>query len=473
MFLSIVDDALQKLGKAGHSNGLGDGSGEYSRLKNSSVAHELYQGRASSSGRKPWAAIAGLAMLGLGLLVWGIMDRATPMPIKPLTPVVKEIGIPVTTVIAATTGTVPAPAALASNDPIAELSPARAVVMEVVKPPFAVPPQSLVESITLPSQIVPPWLSQGWKLVEQARSVQAVEAWETGLKQLPDKNSLAVYALAHTSLEQALVQARRLGATAPAIVVRESTGSDIIYRVLLLGNAQVSPLAIKNHLLAGAPYLWVGPAPDFSEKNHTSNIATAIAAKHVGSTSPMVTPVVSVASAKYTAPVVSVAVQEPLAVEFSMDDSASHALDALTRGDMADARRLADVLIGNQPSRWEGHFVLGSVLLASGRAREAEAPLDRALGLNSNSVRVLLQRAIAAQEAGQPRKAVIWLRQARTLAPDNASVLLNLGYSSELSGATGEAVSAYQRYLQVTSDRSGAETQRAYVTERLRVMRKP
>jgi predicted Zn-dependent protease len=112
-------------------------------------------------------------------------------------------------------------------------------------------------------------------------------------------------------------------------------------------------------------------------------------------------------------------------------------------------------------------------LLAGGRTREAEAPLERALELQPNSVRVLLQRAIAAQESGQPVRAVDLLRRAKTIAPDNSAVWLNLGYSAELSNANDEAVAAYQRYLQLTNGRSGADSQRAYVGERLRNLGKP
>ncbi|NMM26789.1 MAG: tetratricopeptide repeat protein [Glaciimonas sp.] len=467
--MSIVDDALQTLGKAGHSTGLSSGSGGFSHTASSSVAHELYQGRRTQPGRKPWPAIGALALLGLGFVTWGVMDRATPNLAKPVTPLVKQVGSPATIVVAAQ-----APATLASSASLPAAIPAPAVVVAVAATPLAAPPATLAGSPVLPTQIAPQWLSQGWRMVEQGRSVQAVDVWESGLMQLPAPNRLVVYALAHRSLPLALVQARRLGATAPALVVRETAGTEVLYRVLLLSDTQVSALAIKNHLLAGAPYLWVAPAPHFEEKARPTNIVSSSTVPLVALASPMVLPVAVPATPKPTvlaAPTISA--REPSAVEFSIDDSATHVLDALTRGDMVDTRRQADLLIANQPGRWEGHFVLGSVLLASGRAREAEAPLDRALELHPNSARVLLQRAIAAQEVGQPAKAVVWLRQARTQAPDNAAVWLNLGYSSELSGGTDEAVSAYQRYLQISSGSSGAETQRAYVSERLRVLRKP
>lgn len=300
--------------------------------------------------------------------------------------------------------------------------------------------------------------------------MQAVQAWESGIEKLGTKNRLVVYGLAQSSLPAALTSARRLAAKTPAVVVRETVGTEQVFRVLLLGDSQVSPMAIKKHLQDKEPYLTVAPAPHFSSTQFVKAGRTEAPLSVGAAPKPKAAALVPVAE-----PVIAPgkSVPEPAEVKFSVDDSATRALDALVRGDKAEAQRLADLLIANQPGRWEGHFVQGSVLLASGRAREAEAPLDNALALNPNSTRVLLQRAIAAQEVGQPGKAVVWLRQAHTLAPDNVAVLLNLGYSSELSGGTNEAIAAYKRYLQLSSGRNGEDTQRAYVSERLRVLAKP
>jgi len=156
----------------------------------------------------------------------------------------------------------------------------------------------------------------------------------------------------------------------------------------------------------------------------------------------------------------------------SVDNRAPLALDALSRGDLREAMQLAEQLIAVQPGRWEGHYAMGSALLASGRVGEAEAALGQALVLQPNSASVLLQAGMAAQEAGQTTKARSLLRRASGLAPDNVAVWLNLGYSADLAGTRDEAEAAYQRYMQLTSARSGTESQRAYVSERLQFLGK-
>jgi tetratricopeptide (TPR) repeat protein len=191
-------------------------------------------------------------------------------------------------------------------------------------------------------------------------------------------------------------------------------------------------------------------------------------------------PVVSAASHITPSSVVQVVVPPPaiaqpavgskVEFELSVDNRAPRALDALSRGALKEAMQLAEPLIAEQPLRWEGHYVLGAALLGLGRVQEAEAALDQALVLQPNSASVLLQAGMAAQESGQAVKARNLLRRASALAPDNAAVWLNLGYSADLAGVREEAAAAYHRYLQIISMRNGLESQRAYVTERLRLL---
>jgi Flp pilus assembly protein TadD len=115
---------------------------------------------------------------------------------------------------------------------------------------------------------------------------------------------------------------------------------------------------------------------------------------------------------------------------------------------------------------------MGSALLASGSVREAEAVLGQALVLQPSSASVLLQAGMAAQETGQSIKALGLLRRASAVAPDNAAVWLNLGYSADLAGVREEAQAAYQRYLKLTNARTGTDSQRAYVSERLQFLGK-
>ena len=559
--MSIVDDALHKLGQADHAAGLETGSSVADKLQASSVAHQLYLGRSPARQGKPWLLIGALALLGMGAFTWWSMDRlaskvpapavassssssalpptaalvppapaplVAPIPAAPVvvaaaspaqpvaaalppvtltaTPIVRPVSEPPNVAPAAapkTTTVVPAPAPAAPAVTVA--APAKLAVATPSAPAasMAATSANTAASAALPPVSRPEWLNQGWQLADQGHNDQALEVWRAGLGQLQG-NRLAVYAHAYYSLPMALAQARRLGASAATLVLPETVGQRLQYRVLLLGDAQVTALAIKNSLAAQAPYLWVAPprvasnprdaAPTVSltlpAATATVAAPAAPAAQPDGSgdtppPAPAAAPAhttaaaaASTAKVKPTASKPAVAAAPEVAasgsqqVEFSVNNTASRVLDTFARGDIAESLRLATQLVASQPERWEGHFVQGAALLASGRALEAEAPLERALSLNPNSDRVLLQRAIAAQEVGQPARAVGWLRRALAIAPDNTTVLLNLGYSAELSGASADAVAAYQRYLQLTNGHNGVQTQRAYVTERLRILGK-
>ncbi len=462
--MSIVDDALQTLGK---STGPTQALNELGRAANPmarSVAHELYRGGAPAAPGKPWALWAAGALLLLGATTWWLLDRAKPaVPAAPAYPVAALAKTPAAL-----------PATVLATTPVALAPITRAAQMVEA------------EKQALPTMAAPAWLSNGWQQADASYSDQALDTWQAGLS-AEGPSRYVIYALAFKTLPMALAQARLLHATAPALVVRANNGTEPRFRVLLMGETHAAAQAIKIHLLPQAPYLWVAPAPRLADKAVAASqappataVLTLLSPAGTPAASPPATASVAPGSADRAGPTLppKTGMITPLAavrvdVQFSVDDSATKALDALGRNDLAEAGKLAEVLISKQPNRWEGYFVKGSALLAGGHTREAEAPLERALELQPNSVRVLLQRAIAAQESGQPGRAVDLLRRAKSIAPDNPAVWLNLGYSAELSNANDEAVAAYQRYLQISTISSGADSQRAYVSERLRILGKP
>ena len=248
--------------------------------------------------------------------------------------------------------------------------------------------------------------------------------------------------------------------------------------------AAASVVAVAARVLASAPATAVAPAMVATPAKPTAmpTDAAVVAARGRSVAEKTARPAVSSAAqatkrASVRTPVPSPGLMPPAVAAspelvLSVDNRAPLALDALSRGDLREAMQLAEQLIAVQPGRWEGHYVMGSALLASGRVLEAEAVLGRALVLQPNSASVLLQAGMAAQEAGQAVKARSLLRRASGLAPDNVAVWLNLGYSADLAGTRDEAEAAYQRYMQLTSARSGTESQRAYVSERLQFLGK-
>ena len=246
----------------------------------------------------------------------------------------------------------------------------------------------------------------------------------------------------------------------------------------------VSVVAVAARVLASTPATAVAPAMVATPAKPTAmpTDAAVVAARGRSVAEKKNRPAVSSAAqatkrASVRTPVPSPGLMPPAVAAspelvLSVDNRAPLALDALSRGDLREAMQLAEQLIAVQPGRWEGHYAMGSALLASGRVLEAEAVLGRALVLQPNSASVLLQAGMAAQEAGQAVKARSLLRRASGLAPDNVAVWLNLGYSADLAGTRDEAEAAYQRYMQLTSARSGTESQRAYVSERLQFLGK-
>jgi Flp pilus assembly protein TadD len=246
----------------------------------------------------------------------------------------------------------------------------------------------------------------------------------------------------------------------------------------------VSVVAVAARVLASTPATAVAPAMVATPAKPTAmpTDAAVVAARGRSVAEKTARPAVSSAAqatkrASVRTPVPSPGLMPPAVAAspelvLSVDNRAPLALDALSRGDLREAMQLAEQLIAVQPGRWEGHYAMGSALLASGRVLEAEAVLGRALVLQPNSASVLLQAGMAAQEAGQAVKARSLLRRASGLAPDNVAVWLNLGYSADLAGTRDEAEAAYQRYMQLTSARSGTESQRAYVSERLQFLGK-
>jgi Flp pilus assembly protein TadD len=236
-----------------------------------------------------------------------------------------------------------------------------------------------------------------------------------------------------------------------------------------------APLAVTTESAPSAAHPSAPPLP------MPARVATSVAsvgsvqakaAKPAMSADSQITPNPSVQAAEPPPAIARSAAGPSVDMALSVDNRAPRALDALSRGDLRVAMQLAEQLIAVAPGRWEGHYVMGSALLSSGRVGEAEAALGQALVLQPNSASVLLQAGMAAQEAGQTTKARSLLRRASGLAPDNVAVWLNLGYSADLAGVRDEAEAAYQRYLQLTNGHSGAESQRVYVSERLQFLGK-
>ncbi len=114
------------------------------------------------------------------------------------------------------------------------------------------------------------------------------------------------------------------------------------------------------------------------------------------------------------------------AAERAVDEALSKGQTALENDDLeAAASEFADV-VRRYPDVADGHWGLGSTLLALGRAEEAAASLRRAAELAPPSATLQNQLGVALYQAGNPSGAETAFRRAAEIDPRTVQPLLNL-----------------------------------------------
>ncbi len=104
-------------------------------------------------------------------------------------------------------------------------------------------------------------------------------------------------------------------------------------------------------------------------------------------------------------------------------ERAQHALAA---DDPAVAREHVEAILRSRPADADAHYLLGSIEAASGSERKAELRFERALELNPDHVRALLDWASLAERSGRLDEARERIERARTLTPQDPSIVLAL-----------------------------------------------
>jgi len=117
-------------------------------------------------------------------------------------------------------------------------------------------------------------------------------------------------------------------------------------------------------------------------------------------------------------------------------------------------QRALAVLQSAQEEDWRVWFWRGVAHLQLGSLQAAAAALDETLARNGRIAAAWIARAVVAEEEGQWAMAWGLLQNAVSLAPENPSVWLNLGFVAERLGRFREAIEAYRRFLQ--QDANGA-----------------
>ena len=118
-------------------------------------------------------------------------------------------------------------------------------------------------------------------------------------------------------------------------------------------------------------------------------------------------------------------------------------------GDNEGALDLIGQAIAIRPLAPTYHGNRGIVLLAAGRAKEAEASLRKALELKHDDAIALFQLGNALVELGNFSAAAASFRQAVECAPDNTAARINLAQAWRRAGRIDEAIEAYGEAIKV------------------------
>src|SRR5262249_32613503 len=91
-------------------------------------------------------------------------------------------------------------------------------------------------------------------------------------------------------------------------------------------------------------------------------------------------------------------------------EALARAVAAADNGNVSEAERIARQVLANNPQYLEALQLLGALLMAQGRPREAVAPLEEAARQNANS-ELETHLAIALREIGRTDEALTWLHR--------------------------------------------------------------
>jgi tetratricopeptide (TPR) repeat protein len=129
-------------------------------------------------------------------------------------------------------------------------------------------------------------------------------------------------------------------------------------------------------------------------------------------------------------------------------EALARAVAAGDGGNLSEAERIARDVVAKNPRQLEALQLLGALLMAQRRPREAVAPLEEAARHNANP-ELETQLAIALREIGRTGEAVTWLNRAIERQPAYARAFQELGNLLRAKRRYVEAETVLKRGLQV------------------------
>jgi tetratricopeptide (TPR) repeat protein len=120
------------------------------------------------------------------------------------------------------------------------------------------------------------------------------------------------------------------------------------------------------------------------------------------------------------------------------------------RGDLADAVKLLEGMLGSGPDDTDVYSFMAVVQLDGGDAAAAERSIRKALESDRNDTGLLITLSSIQDKAGQYKESEATLRRVLELDPDNATALNNLGYFlTERKERLEEALQLIQRAVNI------------------------
>lgn len=342
---------------------------------------------------------------------------------------------------------------------------------------------------------LPPWVSEGRRLLNAKDVSGALKAWNAGFGALPvDQRIVAVAAFYDQSV--ALAALKRLDGFDNAMVVTghyagrsawylllhskpESRQSDLARAIVLTG--------VKGGAVTGVARLsQIVPVPDQgSQLSAKSAVATSgkevqDASKFVAKASAVEPPEgkerAAVAAKKETAAAapkkeareaVDTANLAAPVMNVLYESQLEQVAKAFNSGSYKEAEELARTVLDQNAKSAGASLWVGKTVLARGQFDEAERHLAHATEISPNLAEAWTLRGIVAQETGNHTQALKYFSETLRLQPNQAEAYFNIGYSQDALGNRNEAEANWRRFLDVAKDKPRYAKQRVYVEQHL------
>jgi tetratricopeptide (TPR) repeat protein len=136
----------------------------------------------------------------------------------------------------------------------------------------------------------------------------------------------------------------------------------------------------------------------------------------------------------------------------TLSQAVQRVVDAYERGELDDADRLAQAILGVKADCFDALYVDALVKARRGRHDEALAGYDRALAVRRDHAEALYHRANTLQKLGRFQEALASYDRTLVVRPNYAEALYNRGNTLQKLGRSADALASYDQALAVSPD---------------------